>query len=95
MQLELHQWNSRMWVSFPPEVAPYAHAVLHPRAMEHLLAALPDGTLLIVAGDALAIWRDGPLIAPDLEAALHCALGMADLLPEFILRDHASRAGAW
>ena len=95
MQLELHQWNSRMWVSFPPEVAPYAHAVLHPRAMEHLLAALPDGTLLIVAGDALAVWRDGPLIAPDLEAALHCALGMADLLPEFILNDHASRAGGW
>jgi hypothetical protein len=85
MLLESDQWNQRLWVWCPPEAARYAHAVLHPRAMEHLLANLPDGMTLAIAGDSLAVWRDDPLIASDLEAALYCALGMADSLPTFVL----------
>jgi hypothetical protein len=90
MLLESEDWNRRIWVWCRPEDSRYAHAVLHPRAMEHLMATLPDGMAMVVAGDALAVWRDDPLIASDLEAALHCALGMADLLPGFVLNDYTS-----
>jgi hypothetical protein len=92
MLLESDQWNQRLWVWCPPQAARYAHAVLHPQAMEHLLASLPDGMALVIAGDSLAVWRDDPMIAPDLEAALHCVLGMADSLPSFVLTENASRA---
>ena len=67
----------------------WAYDVLHPRAMEFLLGA-PDFALEFDHAAVLA-WRTSVQPPADLEQAADLAVGLLDLLPEYLVRQQ--RAG--
>ncbi len=88
IQLESETFNRRHYAYAHPGQQRQAVAVLHPRMMELLIAALPDGATALVQGDYVCVWRDGPMHGTDLCTHGSLALQIADLLPTFLLRDH-------
>ena len=68
----------------------YAHAVLHPRMVEHVVATMPQGSQLTIQGDAAWLWSPGPLTPWNVPAAVACLTGLADLFPRHVAVDHRS-----
>lgn len=64
----------------------YAHAVLHPRMMEWMLAN--PGLQWQISGNALVSWGAGMWSVPDALARLEAMNRVIDLLPPFVLRDY-------
>ena len=82
VQVELEEFNRGFHVVH--EEAAFAHAVLHPRMIEHLIATLPAGSQLTVGGDTAWLWSRGPLTLWNIPAAIVCVTGVTDLFPRHV-----------
>jgi hypothetical protein len=82
VSVELEEFNRRFHVVHSD--AALAHAVLHPRMVEHLIATLPAGSHLTVGGDTAWLWTPGPLTPWNIPAAIVCVTGVADLFPRHV-----------
>jgi hypothetical protein len=86
MAFELESFNRAFTVRHDRGDEAYAHAMTHPRLIDLVDGALPDGGQLIAAGDALCLQVEGPLHVHDLERNAGLLLTAADLLPRHLLR---------
>jgi hypothetical protein len=83
--VELDDFNRRFVVQAEDDRV--AHAVLHPRLVEHLMATLPDAASVVLTDDALTLTAPGPLDVTRVEDHVACVVGLADLLPPHLLLD--------
>ncbi|MDX6286022.1 MAG: hypothetical protein QOG53_1507 [Frankiales bacterium] len=84
--LESETFNRRFHVSSVG--AKYASAVLTPRLMHYLLGNFPEGSQLVLGGDAVALVAPGRLQPWRVEQHVACLSDTVALLPSYLLRDH-------
>jgi len=87
-EFELESFNRRWDVPHDRDHAPYAHAVVHPSAIEFIGRYMPDASRPTLRGQGTYVWRDGLLRPHDIEAVAAFLLGFADLLPRWVFADH-------
>lgn len=93
LSFELESFNRAFLVRHARGDEAYAHAMTHPRLMDLVGGALPDGGQLLATGDALCLQIEGPLHVHDLERNAGLLLAAADLLPRHFLRSEGPAAG--
>jgi hypothetical protein len=87
-KLELETFNRRFHVECADPR--FASAVLTPRMITVLMHQLPPGAQFAVAGDAVAVVVPGRLRPWMVESHVTCLVDASRLLPDYLLRDHAS-----
>jgi hypothetical protein len=87
--LESEEFNRRFHVKC--DDPRYASGIVTPRMMDHLLTRMPEGTLLAVGGDAIAVVKPGRLRAWELERHVSFLTEAAALLPRYLLNEHSPR----
>ena len=73
--------------------AKYAHAVVHPRLMERLLAGDAQGLSIWVTGTDVLAWVPGKADLADVDRRLAVLTAFVDAIPRFVWLDHGSDPG--
>lgn len=85
LQFENQQFNEKWHVKSPS--ARFAHDVLHPRAMEHLMGPVPPFGQLWFSGDTMLASISGDPDPLRIDAHLRMMTQFASLLPTHLLRE--------
>lgn len=73
--------------------ARFAHAFLHPRLMERLLAPDAEHLSVSVDGERLVCWSDAEPEGAHIEQHLALLTAVADAVPDFVWQDHGPDPG--
>lgn len=73
--------------------ATYAHAVVHPRVMERLLAGDAQGLSIWVTGTDVLAWVPGKADLADVDRRLAVLTALVDAIPRFVWLDHGYDPG--
>ena len=73
--------------------ATYAHAVVHPRLMERLLAGDAQGLNIWVTGTDVLAWVPGTVDLADVDRRLAVLTAFVDAIPRFVWLDHGHDPG--
>lgn len=87
---ELEAFNRAWYVRHGPNHAAYAHAVMHPRLIELVTKAMPDGSRLTLHGDVATLTREGRLPRGELVDHAAFLLAFVNLLPTHVLLEHTA-----
>lgn len=83
IRVESADFNARWRVA--AKHGAYAHAIVHPRLMERLLADDAIGRRIRVEGETVVVWQPGLAGTGDLERRLRLASDVAELVPAHVL----------
>jgi len=96
-------WQTESWdfdqrLSVHADDRAYASSVLAPHVMALILDAVPSGSAVTLAGDALHVWwpyRSAFTSQPALVASTaEATLALASAIPDFVYADHPDRSGS-
>jgi hypothetical protein len=88
IDFESAEFSRKFYVKAPNKK--WAYDVLHPRAMEFLLAQ-PKSFTMQFAGHAVMVWQGDKRLTPaDFDAAIAAASGLLDQLPGYVIEQQTS-----